>query len=69
MVMAFRDNTNVRGRPKTTGKGTLVGVRFHDEQLAPLDAWIAEHSDPKPSRPEVIRAAVAEHLKAKGHPK
>ncbi|TXN01842.1 hypothetical protein FV222_10180 [Methylobacterium sp. WL103] len=69
MIAIFRDNTIKRGRPQTTGKGTLVGVRFHDEQLAPLDAWIAEHPDPKPSRPEVIREAVAEHLKAKGYPK
>lgn len=42
-------------------------VRMPPDQLAPLDAWIADHPDPKPSRPEAIREAVAEHLKAKGY--
>ncbi len=42
-------------------------VRFQPEQLAPLDAWIADQPDPKPSRPEAIREAVAEHLKTKGY--
>ncbi|TXM95016.1 hypothetical protein FV232_27125 [Methylobacterium sp. WL30] len=69
MIAIFRNITNKRGRPKTTGKGMLIGVRFHDEQLAPLDAWIAEHPEPKPSRPQVIREAVAAHLRAKGYPK
>ncbi|TXN72991.1 hypothetical protein FV230_03060 [Methylobacterium sp. WL6] len=66
-MVKFPHKTNKQGRVKTTGKGILVGVRFHDEQLAPLDAWISEHPEPKPSRPEVIREAVAEHLKAKGY--
>lgn len=42
-------------------------VRCHDEQLAPLDALIADQPDPKPSRPDVIREALNEHLKAKGY--
>jgi hypothetical protein len=32
-----------------------------------LDAWIADQPDPKPTRPEVIREALTEHLKAKGY--
>jgi len=27
------------GGPKTTGKGTLIGIRFHDPDLEDLDAW------------------------------
>ncbi|TGD96200.1 hypothetical protein EU555_24920 [Methylobacterium nonmethylotrophicum] len=64
--MSIRDATNKRGRP-ATGKGEPVTVRLQPEQLAPLDAWIADQPDPKPSRPEAIREAVAEHLKAKGY--
>ncbi|MGF3027976.1 hypothetical protein ACQVP2_34940 [Methylobacterium aquaticum] len=42
-------------------------VRCHEEQLGALDAWIADQPNPKPSRPEAIREALAEHLKAKGY--
>lgn len=52
-------------RPKQTG--TLVGVRVQPEQIVPLDAWIDAHPEPKPSRPEAIREALTEHLKAKGY--
>lgn len=67
MSESIRDNTKRRGRPKTTGQGQLIGVRMLPTQLAPLDAWIADQPDPKPSRPEAIREAVTEHLKAKGY--
>ncbi|TXM67120.1 hypothetical protein FV229_10955 [Methylobacterium sp. WL120] len=69
MTRKSQDRAIQRGLPKTVGRGMLVGVRFHDAQLAPLDAWIADHPDPKPSRPAVIREAVAEHLRAKGYSK
>jgi len=55
--MSIRDVTNKRGRP-ATGKGEPVTVRMQPEHLAPLDAWIARQPDPKPSRPEAIRALV-----------
>lgn len=32
-----------------------------------LDAWIADQPDPKPTRPEAMRHALTEHLKAKGY--
>jgi hypothetical protein len=54
-----------RGRPATDA--TPVLVRLMPTQIAPLDAWIAEQPDPKPSRPEAIREALTEHLKAKGY--
>lgn len=31
-----------RGRPKTTGTGTVVGRRWHDADLAAIDAYAAE---------------------------
>lgn len=42
-------------------------VRFHSPLMAALDALISAQPEPKPSRPEVIREAVTEHLKAKGY--
>jgi hypothetical protein len=54
-----------RGRPKSTGLGTGILVRMHD-QLDALDAWIAKQDDPKPTRPEAIRRLVEIGLKAKG---
>jgi hypothetical protein len=55
-----------RGRPVTTGKGTLIGVRILDDPLAALDAWIARQKEPDLSRPEAIRRLVELGLKAKG---
>jgi hypothetical protein len=46
-----------RGRPRSTGLGTGILVRMHD-QLDALDTWIAKQDDPKPTRPEAIRRLV-----------
>jgi hypothetical protein len=43
-----------RGRPKTTGKGELIGVRLQSSQLSALDRWIARQES-APTRPEAIR--------------
>ena len=56
-----------RRGPKPTGQGDPITVRLRPEHAAPLDAWIADKPDPKPSRPEAIREALTEHLKAKGY--
>lgn len=53
--------TKKRGRPVTTGKGQLIGVRLQPDQLAVLDAWIAQQQ-PAPSRPEAIRLILREKL-------
>jgi hypothetical protein len=60
-----------RGRPVTTGKGTLIGVRLLDGPLATLDAWIARQKEADVSRPEAIRRLVEIGLtvKTKGRPK
>jgi hypothetical protein len=47
-----------RGRPVTTGRGTLIGVRLLDMPLAMLDAWISKQKEPDLSRPEAIRRLV-----------
>jgi hypothetical protein len=54
-----------RGRPVTTGKGTLIGVRFLKAPLARLDEWIAKQNDSTLTRPEAIRRLVELGLKAK----
>lgn len=52
--------------PAATGKGTQLQVRVHDPMLAALDAWVDAQPDPKPSRPEAIRALLREGLAEKG---
>jgi hypothetical protein len=54
-----------RGRPVTTGKGTLIGVRLLDEPLGALDVWIAKQKEPDLSRPEAIRRLVELGLEVK----
>ncbi len=52
--------------PAPTGKGHQVVVRLHDPLMDPLDTWIAQQSDPKPSRPEAIRIALKDWLSGLG---
>jgi hypothetical protein len=52
-----------RGRPVTTGKGVLIGVRLLPAPLAALDGWIAKQGVPM-TRPEALRAMLATVLKA-----
>jgi hypothetical protein len=54
-----------RGRPVTTGKGTLIGVRLLDEPLAVLDDWITRQKERDLTRPEAIRRLVELGLTAK----
>ena len=50
-----------------TGKGHQVVVRMHDPMLDALDAFAADQPEPLPSRPEAVRRALADHLRAKGY--
>lgn len=67
MTASIRANTKKRGRPKTTGKGQLVGVRLLPPVMMPLDAWIEAQPEPKPSRPEAIRYALTDWLTSQGY--
>jgi hypothetical protein len=51
------------GRPITTGKGTQIGMRWHQPMLEAIDAW-AERQPDKPGRPEAIRRLVQRGLDA-----
>lgn len=63
MAKSIRVIKKSRGRPKTTGTGTLLGVRLQPEALAKVDAWAKKHE--APSRPEAIRRLVELGLAAK----
>ena len=52
-----------RGRPKSTGSGEQVGVRWHEPDLERIDAW-AKAQDPELTRAEAIRRLVDMGLKA-----
>lgn len=65
MALSISKTKGKGGRPRTDA--TPIMVRVYPDQLAALDAWISAQSDPKPSRPEAIRKALGEHLKAQGY--
>jgi hypothetical protein len=60
------DNKKKIGRP-ATGVGTLVGQRWHEDQLDQIDRWRRGQSD-MPGRAEAIRRLVELGLKAKPKP-
>src|SRR5215831_16175 len=53
MAKSIRVIPKKRGRPKTTGRGTLVGVRLHPPELTRLDDW-AKLQEDQPSRPKAL---------------
>ncbi len=57
---SIRDNKKVRGRPKTTGSGQLIGVRIQPDMLDALDKFQTENS--APSRPEAVRLILRDSL-------
>lgn len=59
MRESISDNKKSRGRPATTGTGTLIGVRLQSDLLTPLDAAGSEAQE---TRPETIRRIVRDWL-------
>ena len=53
-----------RGRPKTTGRGELIGLRLLPDLLSGLDKHVAATG--AESRPAAIRQVLADYLKRKG---
>jgi hypothetical protein len=53
-----------RGRPATTGKGTQIGERWHESEIAAIDAWI-ERSGEDMTRGQAIRRLVDIGLRTK----
>jgi hypothetical protein len=58
-------NTKRRGCPIATGRGHLIGVRLLPALLTALEAFIAG-SPGERSRPEAIRAILAERFDREG---
>lgn len=63
MTSSIRDNKKSRGRPKTTGTGTLIGIRLHEPELEEIDEWRRRQED-IPSRPEALRRLYKQGLVA-----
>jgi hypothetical protein len=59
MARSIRVSTKRRGRPKTTGKGEMIGVRLHPPLLTQLENWAAKAGV---SAPEAIRRLVSQSL-------
>lgn len=53
------------GRPSVDSEA--VNVRMERPMLSALDAFAAALGDPAPSRPDAVRRALADHLRAKGY--
>jgi len=54
-----------RGRPEVDSEE--VRARIARPTLDALDAWAADEGLAEPRRPEAVRRALAEHLRAKGY--
>jgi hypothetical protein len=60
MTKSIRGNKK-RGRPRTTGIGTQIGMRWHEPDLHAIDEWRRKQPD-LPSRAEAIRRLVEQAL-------
>jgi hypothetical protein len=63
MAQSIRVTKKSRGRPKTTGPGTQIGMRWQADELAAIDAWRRKQDD-LPSRTDAIRRLVELGLEA-----
>jgi hypothetical protein len=61
MAKSIPGTQKKRGRPKTTGRGTQIGMRWHQPLLGMIDSWAAQQDD-KPDRPDAIRRLVERAL-------
>lgn len=59
--------TRNMGRPRGRTRPETATVRVPVELLQAFDAWISAQPEPQPFRSEVIRRALADHLRAKGY--
>ena len=57
MGKSIRGTTKSRGRPRTTGAGVQIGMRWQEEELRAIDGWRRQEPD-SPARPQAIRRLV-----------
>lgn len=48
-----------RRGPAPTGRGLQIGERWHPNELAAIDGWIADSNDPALTRAHAVRRLVA----------
>lgn len=63
----MQDPENKGGRKKTTGKGTQLQVRVHDDLLERLDQWIESQREVGLTRAEAIRRVLRQALRHPGN--
>jgi hypothetical protein len=63
MAPSIRVTKKSKGRPKTTGPGTQIGMRWQAAELVAIDVWRRKQDD-LPSRTAAIRRLVGLGLKA-----
>jgi hypothetical protein len=61
MAKSIRGIKKKRGRPRTTGSGVQIGVRWQVADLTAIDEWRGKHEDPL-SRADAIRHLVKQAL-------
>ena len=64
MIKSISGTKKKRGRPKTTGLGVQIGMRWKVAELAAIDAW-RERQSGHPPRAEAIRRLVEQALGGK----
>jgi hypothetical protein len=62
-IRVTKKKPETRGRKKTTGPGTLIGVRTHTAFLARLDAW-RERQPTATTRPQAMLRLAERGLQA-----
>jgi hypothetical protein len=63
MGKSIHGTVKLRGRPRTTGVGTQIGMRWQGPELKAIDEWRREQTD-LPTRPQAIRRLVEAGLAA-----
>jgi len=65
--MSISETRKKRGRGRPRIDATPIQVRIPPPLLKALDQWMAASKTAYTSRPDAIRAVLAEHLRKKGH--
>ena len=66
MARSIRVTKKPRGRPKTTGIGTQIGMRWHSEDLTAIDAFaLSEGLERTEAIRRLVRLGLAGRTKGK----
>ncbi len=65
--MSISETRKKRGRGRPRIDATPIQVRIPPALLKALDQWMADSKAPYESRPDAIRAVLADHLGKRGY--